>query len=324
MKKHVIAIAALLFLTGCGSVRNEKQASDEAETTSVTSAVTTGTTAAETSSTAVTTAAKRTNSKTATAQTTTAAASAGKTSAGNKSGENSGQSDKAPEAQTEAAVQKHYTSYGEEIPEAEWNGICKVGEKYGIDFEVISRFLCWESWPEKVYDEDGTEHIIGRYPSDPMSVYYGLRCSDGTEFDIYVNENTDVVTTDSYLFVKYRERFNEEAGELYRKLVPGCKVNLRNVVGTALPFECSADMTYEEFLQAFIDNDGYVRAKLYITDGMEIPDGLDMYRSRDKRRKRGELGYYCSLTVGRVSQEVFDRFEDVSADIVMDEAERVF
>ena len=316
MKKYAITLAAFLLLTGCGSTKNEKKASNETETTSVTNAVTTeattAKTTAKTTTTTVSAAAKKTTAKTTAAKTTsvTTAAPASTTSAVNNSEANDNTAGNTPAPQP---AEKHYTPYGEEIPEAEWNGICTVREKYGLNFKVTARFLCWESWPERIIEEDGTEFVTHRDTSEPLKVYYEFECDDGTKFGAYINENTDVVVEDNFLCEKYKEQLTNEASELFRKLVPDCKAGIY-IKHDSVPFECSADMTYEEFRQAFADNGGTVIGNLYVTDDIEVTEDLTKYSYRQHRRKRGEFGYYCRLTVDKLSQEDYDSLEGIIRD----------
>lgn len=317
MKKLFLSLTAAVMLTGCSSAKSKAQETQKAEAAAVTTAADTGA-AAETTTASKTTAAKTTASKTTTTKTTTTKATAS-TSASTQA-----PTTKAAETQAHqnepatAAPVKHYTLEGiqgpEEIPEAEWKALCKVKDKYGVDFEAISRYLCWESWPETIIEEDGTEFSTRRDPSEPINVYYVLRCGDGTVFGVYINEKTDVVVYDNFLGEKYKEQFINEAGEMFRRLVPGCKVQLNMHEGVSLPFECPADATYEEFRQAFAESGGSVTASLYVTDDIENTEELEKYSHRLHRRKRGDLGYYCRIHVNKISQENYDDLDDVFID----------
>jgi len=311
MKKLILTLTVAAMLTGCGNIKDEKaQDKTEPEATAVTTVADTVTTSAKTTTAVKTTAAKTTAAKTTAAKTTAAKSTTTKavTTAAKPS------ETQAPTAEPVTAAPKHYTSFGDEISEAEWNGLMKVKEKYGVDFEVMAANLCWESWPETIIEEDGTEFTSKRDSSEPLRVCCVLKCSDGTEFQAYVNEKTDVVAADTFLSEKYKKQFMDEAGELFRRLVPGCKTQLHLYDGVSLPFEYPADMTYEEFRQAFADEGGSMAALLYVTDDVENIEELEKYSLRLHRRKRGDLGYYCRIRVEKISQEDYDALDDVFID----------
>lgn len=320
MKKYAITLAAFLLLTGCGSTKNEKKASNETETTSVTNAVTTETTTAKTTAktttTTVSAAAKKTTAKTTAAKTTSAttAAPASTTSAVNNSEANDNTAGNTPAPQP---AEKHYTLYGEEISEAEWNAIGKVKSKYGIDCEVLARNLCWEKWPKVILNDDGTRRTIPvekRDPNEPLDVVYVLKDSDGVVFEARIKDNTDIITHDTYVYDHYREQLHNEAAGSIKKLVPGGKILFNGGDYGELPFESPSEMTYDEFRQAFADNGGSVFGWVYVTEGMEVSDELKAYSPRRGDGHSGEFGYVLKFHVLQVSQEDYDRLEDVSSD----------
>ena len=313
MKKRLItAMTAAMMLTGCGAAEKTEQETDTAATAAVT------TTAAEeqTTSSATTTAKKtttKTTAKTTAAKTTTTAAA---TTA--KAQTTQSQTNAAPSNTPSSAPVKHYTVDGpggaEEIPEAEWNGLEKLKAKYGKDFEVFARSLCWESWPKIILNDDGTQTTIPvkRDPNEPLNVVYTLKGSDGIYFEARIKENTDNITNDTYLYTHYWDQLKNEAAGSLQKLVPGGKVFIEARAGCGeLPFESPADMTYEEFRQALADNKGYVFCWLFVAEGMDVSDDMRAYSPRRGDGHPGEYGYVLQVHVEQVSQEDYDRLDDI-------------
>ncbi|MCQ2490999.1 MAG: hypothetical protein MJ079_05340 [Ruminococcus sp.] len=66
-----------------------------------------------------------------------------------------------------------------EIPEEERAALKKLEEKYGQEFSVIERYVCWESW--------------GKPLPEVLDVSYTLCDSSGIEFKACVKENTDII-----------------------------------------------------------------------------------------------------------------------------------
>ena len=273
MKKRLItAMTAAMMLTGCGAAEKTELETD----TAVTAAVTTTAAEEQMTSSATTTAKKattKTTAKTTAAKTTTTAAA---TTA--KAQTTQSQTNAAPSNTPSSAPVKHYTVDGpggaEEIPEAEWNGLEKLKGKYGKDFEVIARNLCWEFWPKVILNDDGTRTTIpvNRDPNEPLNVVYVLKGGDGIYFEASIKENTDNITHDNYLYTHYWDQLRDEAAGSLQKLVPGGKVFIEARAGCGeLPFESPADMTYEEFRQALADNKGYVFCWLFVAEGMDCP-----------------------------------------------------
>ncbi|WP_019679023.1 hypothetical protein [Ruminococcus flavefaciens] len=311
-KRLIIAMTAALMLTGCGAsekTSKENAAVEASDVTASTAETTAETTTAKT--TASKTTAKTTASKTTAA--TTKAASTTKASATKASTDKPA----ATEAAAPAPV-KHYTVDGpggaEEIPEAEWNGLEKLRGKYGRDFEVFARNLCWESWPKTILNDDGTRTTIPvkRDPNEPLDVVYTLKGSDGIYFEARIKENTDNITHDTYLYTHYWDQLKNEAAGSLQKLVPGGKVFIEARAGCGeLPFESPADMTYEEFRQALADNKGYVFCWLLVAEGMEVSDDMRAYSPRRGDGHPGEYGYILQVHVEQVSQEDYDRLDDI-------------
>ena len=311
-KRIVLAVTAAMMLTGCSAKETKVQdnAKDEtaAVTTEVTSTVTTAETTTAKKTTTKKTTAKVTTTKTTTVQTTTAAPIT------------EAQTTAAPQNTTPPAPVKHYTLYGyngpEEIPEAEWNALTKVNEKYGTTFEVSARTLCWESWPRTILNDDGTTTTIpvDRDPNEPLVVAYGLKGSDGVDFEVYLKENTDVIIDDSYFYEHYKEQLHNEAADSLRKLVPGGKVYFFGIDSGRLPFESPARMTYEEFRQAMAENKGYVFGDVFVAEGMDVSDDMRAYSPRRGHGHPGEYGYYLRVHVNQVSQEDYDRLDDIMAE----------
>ncbi|MBO4523282.1 MAG: membrane lipoprotein lipid attachment site-containing protein [Ruminococcus sp.] len=312
MKKMIMALTTVIVLTGCSAkeakVREEKaQEVTAAETTVATEAETSAETTTASKTTAQKTTAKVTTTKTTTLQTTTAASTT--------------------EAQTTAAASqttsppapvKHYTVDGpggpEEIPEAEWNGLEKLKGKYGKDFEVIARNLCWEFWPKTILNDDGTTTTIpvNRDPNEPLNVVYVLKGSDGINFDACLKENTEIINYDNYLYTHYWEQLKNEAAGSLQKLVPGGKVSIEARAGYGgLPFDSPAEMTYEEFRQALADNKGTLFCWLFVAEGMDVSDDMMAYSPRRGDGSPGEYGYILQVHVEQVSQEDYDRLDDI-------------
>ena len=308
-KQFIITFTAALLLTGCASKEANVQENAKDEATALTATVTEQQTSAETTSAPKTTTkkttAKVTTTKTTTVQTTTAAPTT------------EAQTTAAPQNTTSPAPVKHYTLYGyngpEEIPEAEWNALTKVNEKYGTTFKVNARTLCWEFWPRTILNDDGTTTTIpvDRDPNEPLVVVYGLEGSDGVGFEVYLKENTEVITDDTYFYEHYKEQLHNEAADSLRKLVPGGKVYFGGSDNGRLPFESPAQMTYEEFRQALADNKGYVFCWLLVAEGMDVSDDMRAYSPRRGNGHPGEYGYYLRVHVDQVSQEDYDRLDDI-------------
>ena len=312
-KRLIIAMTAAIMLTGCGASEQTSKESSVVEASDVTTS--TAETTAETT-TAKTTVAK-TTAKTTTK--TTAKTTASKTTAAaTKAASTTKASSDKPAATEAAAPVKHYTVDGpggpEEIPEAEWNGLEKLRGKYGRDFEVFARNLCWESWPKTILNDDGTRTTIPvkRDPNEPLDVVYTLKGSDGIYFEARIKENTDNITHDTYLYTHYWDQLKNEAAGSLQKLVPGGKVFIEARAGCGeLPFESPADMTYEKFRQALADNKGYVFCWLLVAEGMEVSDDMRAYSPRRGDGHPGEYGYILQVHVEQVSQEDYDRLDDI-------------
>ncbi|MBP5580239.1 MAG: membrane lipoprotein lipid attachment site-containing protein [Ruminococcus sp.] len=313
MKKLILTLAAAAMLTGCGNTKEGRaQEKPEPEAAAVTTVTDTVTTSAKTTSASTTTSVK-TTAKTTTAKTTTTAAALTA-----KAQTTQPQTNSAPSSTSAAAPVKHYTVDGpggaEEIPEAEWNGLMKVKEKYGKDFEVIARNLCWESWPKSILNDDGTRTTIPvkRDPNEPLDVVYVLKGSDGIHFDARIKEKTDIITHDNYLYTHYWEQLKNEAAGSLQKLVPGGKVFFEAGASYGeLPFECPAEMTYEEFRQALADNKGFAFCWLFVAEGMDVSDEMRAYSPRRGDGQPGEYGYILQVHVEQVSKEDYDRLDDV-------------
>ena len=308
-----------MLLAGCSAKEAEKQekvkdeaasltASDVSETTTEESSKTT----VKTTTTETTTTAKKTATKTTTAKITTT-----KTAAATQAATTKAASTAAPQTTSPPAPVKHYTAEGldgpEEISEPEWNALTKLNEKYGQTFKVLYRNLCWESWPKTILNDDGTTTTIpvDRDPNEPLNVVYVLEDSDGVIFGARIKENTDIITHDDYIYERYKEQLHNEAAGSLQKLVPGGKVLFNGGDNGELPFECPADMTYEEFRQAFADNDRYVFCNLFVAEGMEVSDDMRAYSPRRGDGHRGEYGYLMQVHVNQVSQEDYDRLDDI-------------
>lgn len=261
MKKIIITLTTILMLTGCAagnSTPTETSTNETTKPTTVTVDVETGTTAATDAATADTT--EKQPPMTETTEPTAA-----------------------PDS---------------ESTDAERAALNKLNEKYGREFKVVSRNLCWESWG----GEQKTD------PSEPLSVYYHMRDSEGSEFGAYIKENTDIITYDSYLYVIHKKQFEQEIGEVMNRLLPGGKVNIENVKKIELPFECSADMSYEEFRKTFIDNGGSLWLNIFVTDGIEVPEDIRKFRTEGYLE---ELGCPCRIIIYNSPQGYYDSLENV-------------
>lgn len=317
-KRLIIVMTSAIMLTGCGASEQTSKESSVVEASDVITS--TAETTAETT-TAKTTVAKttaktttKTTAKTTASKTTAAATKAASTT---KASATKASSDK-PAATEAAAPVKHYTVDGpggpEEIPEAEWNGLEKVKEKYGKDFEVVARNLCWESWPKTILNDDGTRTTIpvNRDPNEPLDVVYVLKGSDGIYFDARLKEKTDNITHDNYLYTHYWDQLKNEAAGSLQKLVPGGKVFMEAGGSYGqLPFDYPAGMTYEDFRQALADNKGYVFCWLFVAEGMDVSDDMRAYSPRRGDGHPGEYGYNLQVHVEQVSQDDYDRLDDV-------------
>ena len=135
-----------------------------------------------------------------------------------------------------------------------------------------------------------------------------MRDSEGSEFGAYIKENTDIITYDSYLYVIHKKQFEQEIGEVMNRLLPGGKVNIENVKKIELPFECSADMSYEEFRKTFIDNGGSLWLNIFVTDGIEVPEDIRKYRTEGYLE---ELGCPCRIIIYNSPQGYYDSLENV-------------
>ena len=313
MKKMIMALITVIVLTGCSAkeakVREEKaQEVTAAETTVATEAETSAETSTVQKTTVQKTTAKVTTTKTEATQTTSVSETT------------QVQTNAAQQTTASAAPIKHYTVDGfegpEEIPEAEWNALTKLKEKYGSTFEVITRSLCWEFWPKTILNDDGTRTTIpiNRDPNEPLDVVYTLKGSDGVYFEARIKDKTDIITHDTYIYDHYKESLHNEAAGSLQKLVPGGKVYFNGGDNGELPFECPADMTYEEFRQAMADNGRYVFGTVYVTDGMDVSDEMKLYSPRRGDGHPGEYGYFLMVHVSKISQEDYDRLDDVFTD----------
>ena len=123
----------------------------------------------------------------------------------------------------------------EDAHEEELTAIDKLNKKYGREFEVVSRNVCWESWGEEVIDEDGTVRYENSEsdPSEPLSIYYNMRDANGLEFGAYVKEDTDNITYDNYLYTQYKDLFDQDVGAALQRLLPACRYPISQV--------CSSD-----------------------------------------------------------------------------------
>ena len=318
MKKLALTLTAAAMLTGCSSA---KPAAQEKNATELAAVITTtdAAAAAETTTVKATTSVKTTTTAKTTAKSTSAKTTTAKTTFGTSASVKTDDTAKPREnaAPSPAPAEKHYTSFGDEISEAEWNAIGKVKAKYGIDCEVVARNLCWESWPKVILNDDGTRTTIPvepRDPNEPLNVVYVLKDSDGVVFDARIKENTDIITHDTYIYEQYKEQLRNEAAGSLQKLVPGGKILFNGGDYGELPFESPSVMTYDEFRQAFADNGGSVFGWVYVTEGMEVSDELKAYSPRRGDGHSGEFGYVLKFHVLQVSQEDYDRLEDVCSD----------
>lgn len=183
-----------------------------------------------------------------------------------------------------------------EMPEEEQKAVQKLCDKYGKDFTVVDRSVQWEFWgeipdvkPVSFYIDDGESHF----------------------FYAFGKENTDEITADCYLFVKYGDRLLEESAEFVRGLTPQGKCWAVSYYKYWLPFETPADATYEEFTEAFGREDSHVQVNLLLPEGEEPPEELrpEQY---DSSKVFDDLGYHISVAVRHIPQEDYDRLEDVS------------
>lgn len=308
MKRLIAILTAAALLTGCGAANDdipekspaEEAAAAETETEAVTTEKTTSTTTANKT---VTTTSSSTAEKKTTVTTTAKA-----------SGEEETDDTPAPAEEDDAPVEQTPEPEETDVPAVttlsaeadpsvadmtaeEWKAIDKLKEKYGSDLTVTNRYLCWEFW--------GTE------APEVLDVLYTVKDGNGLVFQAYGKENTDTITSDSYVYSHYTEQFRNEAAESFKKLVPEGKVWIVDVRKTCLPFGKPADMTYEEFRQAFADNGGNVLAYIYVTEDMEVSEEMKEYSSKRGDGKKGELGYIYMALVNSVSQEDYDRLDDI-------------
>lgn len=311
MKKLVLSLTAAAILTGCSSAKPTEQEKNVTELAAVVTTTDSATTVETTTAVKTTTTAK-TTTKSTSAKTTTAKKTSETSASAKNDNTATPQENVAP---APAPAEKHYTTFGDEINEAEWSAIGKVKAKYGIDCEVVARNLCWESWPKVILNDDGTRSTIPvepRDPNEPLNVVYVLKGSDGIYFDARIKEKTDIITHDNYLYTHYWEQLKNEAAGSLQKLVPGGKVYLEAGASFGeLPFECPAEMTYEEFRQALADNKGYLFGWLFAAEGMDVSDDMRAYSPRRGNGHPGEYGYLMQIHVEQVSQEDYDRLDDI-------------
>lgn len=183
-----------------------------------------------------------------------------------------------------------------EMPEEEQKAVQKLCDKYGKDFTVVDRSVQWEFW--------------GEVPEvKPVSFY--IDDGEGHFFYAFGKENTDEITADCYLFVKYGDRLLEESAEFVRGLTSQGKCWAVSYYKYWLPFETPADATYEEFTEAFSREDSRVQVNLLLPEGEEPPEELrpEQY---DSSKVFDDLGYHISVAVRHIPQEDYDRLEDVS------------
>ena len=183
-----------------------------------------------------------------------------------------------------------------EMPEEEQAAIQKLCDKYGKDFTVLDRYVEWEFW--------------GEIPDvKPVSFY--IDDGEGHYFYAFGKENTDEITSDSYLFVKYGDRLLEESAEFLRSLTPVGKCWVVSFYKYWLPFETPADATYEEFLAAFSGEDSHVQVNLLLPEGEEPPEEFrpDQF---DTTKVFDDLGYHIRVAVFHIPQEDYDRLDEVS------------
>ncbi|MBQ8961696.1 MAG: hypothetical protein IJ071_10875 [Ruminococcus sp.] len=183
-----------------------------------------------------------------------------------------------------------------EMPEEEQAAIQKLCDKYDKDFTVLDRYVEWE--------------FYGEIP-DVKPVSYYIDDGEGHYFYAFGKENTDEITSDSYLFVKYGDRLMEESAEFLRGLTSQGKCWAVSYYKNWLPFETPADATYEEFLAAFSAEESHVQVNLLLPEGEVPPEELrpELYNSS---KIFDDLGYHISVAVRHIPQEDYDRLEDVS------------
>ncbi|MBO4876938.1 MAG: hypothetical protein J5501_02900 [Ruminococcus sp.] len=277
MKKTLFILAAGFILAGCGIV----DPCDEIETAETAPSSEAEETAAaeETTETEETT----TTEETVTTETTT---------------------DTAPVTETTEAAATTYPRATappfdpeEDIPPEEKKALDKLEAKYGREFTPTDRNVHWEYWNEPI--------------PDILRVFFTLKDEEGREFCARGLENMDVIEADGYTYVLHGTELEDEAAEYLRGLVPEAKLWFRDC-NELLPFDIPADIGFEDYRQVFADNEGYLSLDILFTDDMEVPEELKELQGRKNSILPEALGYRLYIDLYRISQEDYDRIDDVT------------
>jgi len=183
-----------------------------------------------------------------------------------------------------------------EITDNEKKALDKLNEKYGMNFTVLDRYLNWEYW--------------GEVPEEQLVEFY-LEDDDGELFQASGKEDSDVLDTDGYLFVLKKQELYDEAERYIRELMPEGKIRFVNHIGSSLPFDLPADVSYEIFRDSFGENNGYLLTNVYITEGMNMPEELNEYDPADPSLLPTPLGYRLRIAVYCIPKEDYDCLDDV-------------
>ena len=185
----------------------------------------------------------------------------------------------------------------EDIPPEEKKALDKLEAKYGREFTPTDRYVNWEYWNEPI--------------PDILRVFCTLEDEEGRQFYARLLENTDVIEEDGYNSVLHSTELEDEAAEYLRGLMPEAKLWFQEC-NYLLPFDIPADIGFEEFRQVFRDNDGYLSLDIMLTDDMEIPEVLKELQGSKNNILPEELGYRLYIEYYQISQEDYDKLDDVT------------
>lgn len=184
-----------------------------------------------------------------------------------------------------------------DIPPEERKALDKLEARYGRQFTPTERYVQWEYINEPV--------------PDILRVFYTLEDEEGRQFSARVLENTDVTEADGYTCVLHGTGLEDEAAEYLRGLMPEAKIWFQEC-NKLLPSDIPADIGFEEFRQVFRDNDGSLSLDIMLTDDMEIPEVLKELQGSKNNILPEELGYRLYIDYYQISQEDYDKLDDVT------------
>ena len=189
-----------------------------------------------------------------------------------------------------------YTRDIDKVPPEEQAALDKLREKYGKDFTFIYREVQWEYLGEPIPEKRNTR--------------YTMEDDEGRQFTAYGTEDSDEIKGDNYAFPLFKDELLEHAKDYIRSYTQAGKLWMWYATDTMMPFEAPAELTYEEFLSYFSEQEGKVFANILLPEGTELPTELSVFDNLNYLHL-DDFGCQVSLYVYYLPQKDYDRLDDV-------------